>query len=167
MAVSPYSSSSLISPTKAINHRPTLTTLLNTTDLTAATSSFNLGDEAKDHSIELPDAPELNHELFQGEEFDPSEFLLGRRHTGLEDLRSEVSLPYSLCGLLSAVQLALNEVDSLNSRFSLLSPPLLTSLSNSHTQSKRSVLTSSLHQPAPCLPRNPSNLAHRSHKSRI
>ncbi|GAA5853661.1 hypothetical protein JCM5353_001396 [Sporobolomyces roseus] len=91
MAVSQYSSSSLISPTKA-NHRPTLTTLLNTTDLSAATSSFDLdGDgEARDHSIELPDAPELNHELFQGEEFDPSEFLLGRRHTGLEDLRSEL-----------------------------------------------------------------------------
>lgn len=93
MAVSQYSSSSLVSPTKA-NHRPTLTTLLNTTDLSAATSSFDLdGDgEARDHSIELPDAPELNHELFQGEEFDPSTFLLGRRHTGLEDLRSEVCL---------------------------------------------------------------------------
>jgi len=98
---------------------------LNTTDLTAATSSFNLGDEARDHSIELPDAPELNHELFQGEEFDPSEFLLSRRHTGLEDLRSEVSLLYSLSGLLSAAQLALNEAIE----DSAFSPPLNTSLS--------------------------------------
>ncbi|GAA5906257.1 uncharacterized protein JCM6883_005490 [Sporobolomyces salmoneus] len=86
------STTNSLSPTKP-GHRPTLTTLINTSDLSAATSSLSLQDRAEDgsiHSIELPDAPELSHRLFEGEDFDPSEFLLGRRHTGLEDLRSEL-----------------------------------------------------------------------------
>lgn len=75
-------------------HRPSLSTLINSADLSAATSSLSLYDHSEEdsiHSIELPDAPDLSHRLFEGEDFDPSEFLLGRRHTGLEDLRSEVS----------------------------------------------------------------------------
>jgi len=95
------SSTSSLLPSKP-THRPTLTTLINSTDLEAATSSLSLhdvGEEGSIHSIELPDAPELSHSLFQGEEFDPSEFLLGRRHTGLEDLRSEVSQSESISEL--------------------------------------------------------------------
>lgn len=44
-----------------------------------------------DDPVELPSAPQLDHDLFAGEAFEPSDFLLTRRHTGLDDLRSEVS----------------------------------------------------------------------------
>lgn len=73
-------STSLLLSTKG--HRPTLTTLLDRDDLDAATSS---------NPIDLPSAPPLSHQSFAGDQFDPSEFLLERRHTGLDDLRSEVS----------------------------------------------------------------------------
>jgi hypothetical protein len=64
--------------------------LINTTDLSRL-SLDEIAEGDSRYSVELPDAPELSHGLFQGDEFDPSEFLLARRHTGLEDLRSEVS----------------------------------------------------------------------------
>jgi len=69
-------------PTKG--HKATLTTLLARDDLDAATNST---------PVELPSAPPLSHDTFAGEQFDPSEFLLERRHTGLDELRSEVSDP--------------------------------------------------------------------------
>ncbi|GAA6009286.1 hypothetical protein JCM11491_004257 [Sporobolomyces phaffii] len=103
----PFVTSSLL-PTKP-SHRPTLTALINSADLSAATSSLSLGDvgeEGSIHSIDLPDAPELSHSLFAGDDFDPSEFLLARRHTGLEDLRSELraylaTLRTSLVGVIN------------------------------------------------------------------
>ncbi|GAA5933962.1 COG2 family protein [Sporobolomyces koalae] len=98
-------------PGKA-NHRPTLTTLINTTDLAALSSrpttleDNSLDDLVTRDGVELPDAPALSHELFEGAEFDPSDFLLSRRHTALEDLRSELraylaTLRTSLVGVIN------------------------------------------------------------------
>ncbi|CEQ41823.1 SPOSA6832_03571, partial [Sporobolomyces salmonicolor] len=90
------STSGLLAPAKA-SHRPSLTTLLNTTDISAATDA---------QPVDLPTAPPLSHELFEGEHFDASEFLLSRRHTGLEELRSELraylaTLRTSLVGVIN------------------------------------------------------------------
>ena len=77
------SSSSLLSGLGSVKgHKATLTTLLARDDLDAATS---------DTPVELPSARPLSHESFAGDEFDASEFLLERRHTGLDELRTEVS----------------------------------------------------------------------------
>lgn len=85
MSAEPGSSSllSALAPTKG--HKASLTTLLARDDLDAATSAT---------PVDLPSAPPLSHESFAGEEFDASEFLLERRHTGLDELRSEVSDPW-------------------------------------------------------------------------
>ncbi|GAA5885926.1 hypothetical protein JCM5296_007033 [Sporobolomyces johnsonii] len=90
------STSGLLAPIKA-SHRPSLTTLLNTTDISAATDA---------QPVDLPTAPPLSHELFEGERFDASEFLLSRRHTGLDELRSELraylaTLRTSLVGVIN------------------------------------------------------------------
>ncbi|GAA5884786.1 hypothetical protein JCM6882_005394 [Rhodosporidiobolus microsporus] len=89
-------SSSLLAPTTTSKHRPTLTTLLSTTDLEAATAS----------DLELPSAPPLGHDVLSGDDFDASDFLLERRHTPLEDLRSELraylaTLRTSLVGVIN------------------------------------------------------------------
>ncbi|GAA6061648.1 hypothetical protein JCM10212_002525 [Sporobolomyces blumeae] len=102
----PFTTPSTLSIPGKPSHRPTLTTLLSTTDLDAATSSRRDSNGHAEHSIELPDVPELSHELFSGETFDPSEFLLSRRHTALEDLRSELraylaTLRTSLVGVIN------------------------------------------------------------------
>lgn len=60
---------------------PTLAHLLETTPLTAEPAE----------PVDLPSPPPLNSALFLGKDFDASEFLLARRHTALEELRSEVS----------------------------------------------------------------------------
>ncbi|GAA6031739.1 hypothetical protein JCM8097_001962 [Rhodosporidiobolus ruineniae] len=93
-ALSPPSTS-LLAPTKP-SHRPTLTTLLSTTDLEAATDS----------ALDLPSAPPLSHEVLSRDDFDPDHFLLERRHTPLEDLRSELrtylaTLRTSLVGVIN------------------------------------------------------------------
>lgn len=62
-------------------HKPTLSVLLRDTDLP---------EQAEGESVDLPSVPALRHELFTGDEFDTSDFLLGRRHVALEELRSEV-----------------------------------------------------------------------------
>ncbi|KAK4704772.1 conserved oligomeric Golgi complex subunit 2, partial [Phenoliferia sp. Uapishka_3] len=68
-------------PTKA-NHKPTLSVLIQNTN--------DAEDDDNSHPVDLPTAPPLDHNLFNGQDFDPSTFLLGRRHTGLDDLRSEL-----------------------------------------------------------------------------
>ncbi|GAA5842321.1 hypothetical protein JCM11251_003984 [Rhodosporidiobolus azoricus] len=90
------SSPSFLTPTTTAKHRPTLTTLLSTTDLEAATAS----------DLDLPSAPPLGHDVLSGEDFDASDFLLERRHTPLEDLRSELrsylaTLRTSLVGVIN------------------------------------------------------------------
>ncbi|GAA5969864.1 hypothetical protein JCM11641_008068 [Rhodosporidiobolus odoratus] len=89
-------SSTLLAPTRSGNHKPTLTTLLTTTDLSAATETH----------LELPTAPPLGHGVFEGESFNPSDFLLERRHTPLEELRSDLraylaTLRTSLVGVIN------------------------------------------------------------------
>ncbi|BGP46800.1 hypothetical protein JCM10450v2_002648 [Rhodotorula kratochvilovae] len=79
-------------------HRPTMTALLSTTDLDAAT-----GDDSE---LDLPTAPPLSHEVLSGESWDASAFLLERRHTPLDDLRSELraylaTLRTSLVGVIN------------------------------------------------------------------
>ncbi|MBW0475799.1 hypothetical protein O181_015514 [Austropuccinia psidii MF-1] len=41
-------------------------------------------------SIELPTTAPLSHQIFRDPNFDPDEFLLSRRHTSLDDLRTEL-----------------------------------------------------------------------------
>ncbi|GAA6002082.1 hypothetical protein JCM10207_003064 [Rhodosporidiobolus poonsookiae] len=95
---SPPSSSLLLPlPHRPGNHRPTLTTLLSTTDLDAATANAEL---------ELPEAPPLNHDTLSAEDWDPDHFLLQRRHSSLDDLRSELraylaTLRTSLVGVIN------------------------------------------------------------------
>jgi hypothetical protein len=83
-------SSSSVSPSRAGGHKPSLTALIANSEVAAATEGLE---------VELPSAPPLDHTLFQGEDFDPSEFLLGRRHTALDELRSEVSTATCLAGV--------------------------------------------------------------------
>jgi hypothetical protein len=47
--------------------------------------------DAPPSDIDLPLAAPLSSSLFLGDHFDVSDFLLGRRHTALDELRSEVS----------------------------------------------------------------------------
>lgn len=65
-------------------HKPTLSVLIRNTELPATGSE-------EEQQVDLPSVPALDHALFAGEEFDASEFLLSRRHTALDELRSEVS----------------------------------------------------------------------------
>lgn len=51
----------------------------------------NENEEEPINLIDLPSAPILHQSLFLDPNFDPSDFLLTRRHTALDDLRSEVS----------------------------------------------------------------------------
>ncbi|GAA6050782.1 hypothetical protein JCM3770_001642 [Rhodotorula araucariae] len=79
-------------------HRPTLTALLSTADLDAATDG--------DSDLDLPTAPPLSHEALSGDGWDASAFLLERRHTPLDDLRSELraylaTLRTSLVGVIN------------------------------------------------------------------
>ncbi|BGP14663.1 hypothetical protein JCM10213_001627 [Rhodosporidiobolus nylandii] len=93
----PTASTSLLAPTRTVpNHRPSLTTLLDTTDIDAATAT----------DLDLPSAPPLSHEALAGDTFDASDFLLQRRHTPLEDLRSDLrtylsTLRASLVGVIN------------------------------------------------------------------
>ncbi|GAA5925591.1 hypothetical protein JCM3775_001450 [Rhodotorula graminis] len=85
-------------PVKA--HRPTLTTLLSTADLDHA----NRDHEAPD--LDLPLAPPLSHDVLTAPNWDASAFLLERRHTPLDDLRSELraylaTLRTSLVGVIN------------------------------------------------------------------
>lgn len=80
----PASTSSLAAPRA---HKPTLSVLIRNTEL----------PEASDEQVDLPSVPVLDHALFQGDNFDPSEFLLSRRHTALDELRSEVSEGRATC----------------------------------------------------------------------
>ncbi|ORY89153.1 oligomeric golgi complex component, COG2-domain-containing protein [Leucosporidium creatinivorum] len=64
-------------------HKPTLSVLIRNTELPETGSS----DEQQ---VDLPSVPALDHSLFAGEDFDASEFLLSRRHTALDELRSEL-----------------------------------------------------------------------------
>lgn len=64
-------------------HKPTLSVLLRDSQLPED------DDDAAD--VELPSVQPLSHELFVGDDFDTSSFLLGRRHVALEEMRSEVS----------------------------------------------------------------------------
>ncbi|KAI5481066.1 component of oligomeric golgi complex 2 [Pseudohyphozyma bogoriensis] len=75
------SSSSLHLPTGP-SHKASLSVLIRDAPLPAP------GEQ----QVDLPEVPPLSHELFMGsgEEFDPSEFLLERRHLGLEEMRSEL-----------------------------------------------------------------------------
>ncbi|KAL8293723.1 hypothetical protein RQP46_000424 [Phenoliferia psychrophenolica] len=66
--------------TKKGNHQPTLSVLIQNSIIP---TSHN-------EQVELPSAPQLDHDLFAGPTFEPSDFLLSRRHTGLDDLRSEL-----------------------------------------------------------------------------
>ncbi|GAA5872300.1 hypothetical protein JCM8547_004805 [Rhodosporidiobolus lusitaniae] len=98
-APSPAPSSSLLDvspPAPRASHKPSLTTLLTTTDLSAATGT----------DLELPEPPPLSHDVLSGDDFDASDFLLERRHTSLEDLRSDLraylaTLRTSLVGVIN------------------------------------------------------------------
>ncbi|KAM0752493.1 COG complex component [Meredithblackwellia eburnea MCA 4105] len=82
-----------------LGHKQSLSVLIRNTDL---------GDANQlNPSIELPSAPALSHELFAGQDFDPSEFLLSRKHTTLDDLRSE--LRAYLATLRSSLVAVINE----------------------------------------------------------
>ncbi|GAA5836232.1 hypothetical protein JCM9279_002236 [Rhodotorula babjevae] len=81
-------------------HRPTLTTLLSTADLDQAHRDQDA------HDLDLPLAPALSHDVLTGPDWDASAFLLERRHTPLDDLRSELraylaTLRTSLVGVIN------------------------------------------------------------------
>ncbi|GAA5898368.1 hypothetical protein JCM8208_006959 [Rhodotorula glutinis] len=81
-------------------HRPTLTTLLSTADLDHATRDHDQPD------VDLPLAPALSHDVLTAPNWDASAFLLERRHTPLDDLRSELrtylaTLRTSLVGVIN------------------------------------------------------------------
>ncbi|BGP06652.1 hypothetical protein JCM10049v2_002476 [Rhodotorula toruloides] len=94
---SPSRPATLSPPSKpALSHRPSFTTVLSTADLSAAVEG----------QVDLPSAPPLSHEALAGDDFDASEFLLARRHTPLDDLRSELrgylaTLRTSLVGVIN------------------------------------------------------------------
>ncbi|BGP23394.1 hypothetical protein JCM10295v2_002290 [Rhodotorula toruloides] len=94
---SPSAPATLSPPSKpALSHRPSFTTVLSTADLSAAVEG----------QVVLPSAPPLSHDALAGDDFDASEFLLARRHTPLDDLRSELrgylsTLRTSLVGVIN------------------------------------------------------------------
>lgn len=57
--------------------------------------------------LELPIEQPLSHEIFRAEDFEPDQFLLSRRHTALDDLRTE--LRTYLTGLRSELVGLINE----------------------------------------------------------
>ncbi|KWU42557.1 COG complex component [Rhodotorula sp. JG-1b] len=77
-------------------HRPTFTQVLSAADLSAVLSTVG----------QLPDAPPISHSLLASPDFDASSFLLARRLTPLDQLRSELreylaSLKQSLVGVIN------------------------------------------------------------------
>lgn len=90
-------------------HRPTFTQVLSAADLSAVLSSTATEDDDDDASEavgQLPDAPPISHSLLASPDFDASSFLLARRLTPLDQLRSELreylaSLKQSLVGVIN------------------------------------------------------------------
>lgn len=90
-------------------HRPTFTQVLSAADLSAVLSSTATEDDDDDASEavgQLPDAPPISHSLLTSPDFDASSFLLARRLTPLDQLRSELreylaSLKQSLVGVIN------------------------------------------------------------------
>lgn len=85
-------------------HRPTLTALLSTADLQAAHSHDDGDDDGND--VDLPLAPALGHDVLSRPDWDASAFLLERRHSSLDDLRSDLraylaTLRTSLVGVIN------------------------------------------------------------------
>lgn len=100
--------------TQAALHRPTFTQILSTADLSRALAGrpeveddYADGGEGVDgEGIDLPVAPPISHSLLSDPEFNPSDFLLARRHTPLDELRAELreylaSLRQSLVGVIN------------------------------------------------------------------
>ncbi|SCZ93005.1 BZ3501_MvSof-1269-A2-R1_Chr1-1g00545 [Microbotryum saponariae] len=100
----PFSTSSRLETSPHLSqHKPTLTTLISSVDLHQLASrrtglngeGADDDDDGQHEQVDLPTNAPLSHESFQtsspDEEWDTSEFLLGRRHTALDELRSEVS----------------------------------------------------------------------------
>ena len=100
-STAPASKADLAPPGPLVKaHRPTLTTLLSTADLDAAHRDQDAPD------LDLPLAPALSHDVLTGPNWDASAFLLERRHTPLDDLRSELraylaTLRTSLVGVIN------------------------------------------------------------------
>ncbi|SGY62387.1 BQ5605_C007g04684 [Microbotryum silenes-dioicae] len=99
----PFSTSSRLEPSPQFSkHKPTLTTLISSVDLQQLSSrrtglnaeGADGDDDGRHEQVDLPTNAPLSHESFQtsspDEEWDTSEFLLGRRHTALDELRSEL-----------------------------------------------------------------------------
>lgn len=90
-------------------HRPTFTQVLSAADLSAVLSSTATEDDDDDASEavgQLPSAPPISHSLLASPDFDASSFLLARRLTPLDQLRSELreylaSLKQSLVGVIN------------------------------------------------------------------
>ncbi|SCV71599.1 BQ2448_3187 [Microbotryum intermedium] len=102
----PFSTSSRNETSRNLSkHKPTLTTLISSVDLNqlsrktngeggGQSQSQNGDDDDTLRHVDLPTNPPLSHESFQttspDQVWDTSEFLLGRRHTALDELRSEL-----------------------------------------------------------------------------
>lgn len=94
-------------------HRPTFTQVLSAADLSAVLSSTagdgdddDDDDEVLEAVGQLPEAPPISHSLLASPDFDASSFLLARRLTPLDQLRSELreylaSLKQSLVGVIN------------------------------------------------------------------
>jgi hypothetical protein len=78
----PEASTSLLLPHQT--HKQSLSVLIRETPFPSP------GDD--DEQRELPLVAPLEHSQFEGDDWDASTFLLERRHTGLDELRSDVRL---------------------------------------------------------------------------
>lgn len=96
-ADSPAASAGATAAAPSTLHRPTFTQVLSAADLSAVLSSpggrtgDDTGDDDHDgEGAELPTAPPISHSLLAAPDFDVSAFLLERRHTPLNELRTEL-----------------------------------------------------------------------------
>ncbi|KAK4047210.1 hypothetical protein OIO90_006273 [Microbotryomycetes sp. JL221] len=78
-------------PSSALSHKPSLSVLIRTSTVpNSPASSTNVNDDGTVSPYVLPDVDPIDSQVFRGAQFDASEFLLTRRHTALDELRSEL-----------------------------------------------------------------------------
>ncbi|KAK4050873.1 hypothetical protein OIV83_003295 [Microbotryomycetes sp. JL201] len=84
----PFGGRSSSPASSSLSHKPSLSVLIRTS--TVPNSPADSLGNADEGEYDLPDVDPLDGSVFRAPEFDASEFLLTRRHTALDELRSEL-----------------------------------------------------------------------------